>query len=213
MSTKIKSYVWITSIILLMFSCSVFGQRQVTVSEAIDSVLAINPNILMSKAQVDASRSQVSQATATLLPQLYANAGYTLYEEPNIVTPIHQQGVFPPLDYEIYETNIQLSVPIFDGGRRLTQRRIATANVDENMAFDELTRNELLKQVAEIFILSRQTEDQSRLINKRLASLYKQWEDLQVLNAEGRVSKGDLALVTKLFITLSDGLTERSGRS
>ncbi len=207
MSTKIKSYVWITSIILLILPGSILGQRQVTVSEAIDSVLAINPNILMSKAQVDASRSQVSQATATLLPQLYANAGYTLYEEPNIVTPIHQQGVFPPLDDEIYETNIQLSLPIFDGGRRLTQRRIATANVDENMAFDELTRNELLQQVAEIFILSRQTEDQSRLINKRLASLYKQREDLQVLNAEGRVSKGDLALVSSLIAsTKSDSV-------
>jgi len=190
-----------------MFSSSVFGQRQVNVSEAIDSVLSLNPNILMSEAQVEASRSKVSQATATLLPQVYANAGYTLYEEPNIVTPIHQQGIFPPLDDEIYEANLQLSVPIFDGGRRLTQRKIATANVDENLAFDELTRNELLNQVAEIFILARQTEDQSLLINKRLTSLYQQWEDLQALNAEGRISKGDLALVSSLIAsTKSDSI-------
>lgn len=207
MKMRFKTFIWITSIIILMFSSSAFSQRQVTVSEAIDSVLAFNPNVLMSKVQVDASRSKVSQSTATLLPQLYANAGYTYYEEPNIVTPIHQQGVFPPLDDEIYEANLQLSVPIFDGGRRLTQRKIATVNVDESMAFHELTRNELLKQVAEIFILARQTEDQSLLINKRLNSLYQQQEDLQALNAEGRVSKGDLALVSSLVSsTKSDSI-------
>lgn len=207
MKMRFKTFIWITSIIILMFSSSAFSQRQVTVSEAIDSVLAFNPNVLMSKVQVDASRSKVSQSTATLLPQLYANAGYTYYEEPNIVTPIHQQGVFPPLDDEIYEANLQLSVPIFDGGRRLTQRKIATVNVDESMAFHELTRNELLKQVAEIFILARQTKDQSLLINKRLNSLYQQQEDLQALNAEGRVSKGDLALVSSLVSsTKSDSI-------
>lgn len=199
MSVKFKSYIWITSIILSMLPGSVLGQRQVTVSEAIDSVLALNPNVLMSKVQVHASRSKVSQATATLLPQLYANAGYTHYEEPNIVTPIHQQGVFPPLDDEIYEANLQLFVPIFDGGRRLTQRKIASVSVDENRAKSDLIRNEVLKQVAEIFLYARQTDDQSSLINKRLKSLYQHFKDLQNLENEGRVSKGDLALVSSLI--------------
>ena len=57
----------------------------------------------MANAQVDAFKASVSQATGSFLPQLYANAGYTRYEEPNIITPIHQLGVFPPLDDEIYE--------------------------------------------------------------------------------------------------------------
>lgn len=207
MSSQIKSYICFISTALLMSFSPAFGQRLVTVSEAIDSVLAHNPNILMSHAQVGASRSKVSQATATLLPQLYANAGYTLYEEPNIVTPIHQQGVFPPLDDEIYEASLQLTIPVFDGGRRITQRRIASSYVDENLAIDELTRNELLKQVAEIYILARQSQDQSVLINKRLTSLYRQRDDLQVLDVEGRISKGDLALVSSLLAsTKSDSV-------
>jgi len=202
-----KSHIRITSMILLILSGSAFGQRQVTVSEAIDSVLTLNPNILMTRAQVDASRSRVSQATASLLPQLYANAGYTLYDEPNIVTPIHRQGVFPPLDDEIYEANLQLSLPIFDGGRRFTQRRIAIAGVDEITGIEEFTRNELLSQVAEIYVLARQIEDRSLLLNKRLASLHRQREDLRALEAEGRVSKGDLALVTSLIAsTKSDSI-------
>ncbi|MFH1699869.1 MAG: TolC family protein [Candidatus Zixiibacteriota bacterium] len=199
MKTNHKSVVWIVSFILLASTGSTFGQRQVTISEAIDSSLAINPRLSMTKAQVSASRSAVSQATGSLLPQLYATAGYTLYEEPNIVTPIHQQGVFPPLDEELYEANLQLSIPIFDGGRRLTQRKIATTNVDESKATNDLVRNEILKQVAEIFLYARQMDDQSLLINKRLATLYQQMQDLQVLATEGRVSKGDLALVSSLI--------------
>lgn len=199
MKTNHKSVVWIISFILLASTASTFGQRQVTISEAIDSSLVINPRLSMTKAQVSASRSAVSQATGSLLPQLYATAGYTLYEEPNIVTPIHQQGVFPPLDEELYEANLQLSIPIFDGGRRLTQRQIATMNVDESKATNDLVRNEILKQVAEIFLYARQIEDQSLLINKRLATLYQQMQDLQVLATEGRVSKGDLALVSSLI--------------
>ena len=108
-----------TLIILFgLFACSsvVLGQRTMTIVEAIDSSLSVNPQLLLTNAQMDASRASVRQATASLLPQLYANAGYTKYEEPNIIIPIHEIGVFPPLDDEIYEANLQLSVPIFDGG-------------------------------------------------------------------------------------------------
>jgi len=184
---------------LLVFSGAVLGQRTMTIAEAIDSSLSVNPQLLLTNAQVDAFDASVSQATASLLPQLYASAGYTRYEEPNIITPIHQLGVFPPLDDEIYEANLQLSIPIFDGGRRLVKRKIATAGVEESRATNDLMRNNILRQVAELFLLARQTADQSQLINKRLISLYQQLEDLRVLEQGGRVSRGDIALVASLI--------------
>ncbi|RKX29066.1 MAG: hypothetical protein DRP47_02660 [Candidatus Zixiibacteriota bacterium] len=188
-------------ILFALFVCSgaVLGQRTMTIVEAIDSSLSVNPQLLLTRAQVDAFSASVSQATASLLPQIYANAGYTRYEEPNISTPIHQLGVFPPLDDEIYEANLQLSIPIFDGGRRLAKRKIATAGVEESRATNDLMRNNILRQVAELFLLARQTADQSQLIYKRLISLYQQLEDLRVLEQGGRVSKGDIALVASLI--------------
>ncbi len=192
----------IMAAVLLASPVPASGQRAVTISDAIDSSLAFNPQLLMTDAKLDASEATVRQATGSLLPQLYATAGYTRYEEPNIVTPIHEQGVFPPLDDEIYEANLQLSIPIFDGGRRLTKRKAATADVDESRATDDLVRNEILQQVAEIFLYARRAEDQSVLINKRLASLYRQLHDLQSLEKEGRVSKGDLALVSSLIASM-----------
>lgn len=199
MKTMHKLIILSISFFQLTFGGLTFGQRQVRISEAVDSLLASNPQLLLSNAQLYASESVVNQVTGTLLPQLHATAGYTLYEEPNIVTPIHQQGLFPPLDDEIYEANLQLSLPIFDGGRRLTQRKVAAVSVDESQATNDLVRNEVLKQVAEIFLNTRQINDNSLLINKRLASLYLQLKDLQDLESEGRVTKGDLALVSSLI--------------
>ncbi len=199
MNRQSISKIFIIAVALLASAQPVVSQQAMTIEEAIDSSLSVNTRLLLTDAQVDASYASVRQATGSLLPQLYANAGYTRYEEPNIITPIHKQGVFPPLDDEIYEASFHLAVPIFDGGRRLAKRKIATAGVKESRATNALVQNDILRQVAEVFLLARQAADQSQLINKRLASLYQQLKDLKALEQSGRVSQGDIALVSSLI--------------
>lgn len=170
-----------------------------TMGEAIDSSLSYNPNLKEVYFREDAAGAAVSRSTSSFLPQIHANAGYTKYEEPTIVTPIHEQGVFPPLDDQIYEANVQLQVPLFDGGRRLASRRIASAVQEERQAYSRLVRNDVLRQIAEVFLLSHQADDQLELLNERLVSLYQQATDLKDLEDEGRATTGDVALVSSFI--------------
>lgn len=198
------------TVALLIVTGTVRGQRQVTISEAVDSAMSLNPRLMAAEARTVASHAAVRGTTGSFLPQLHVTSSYTRYEEPNIVTPIHQPGIFPPLDDEIYEANLQLSIPIFDGGRRLTQRRSASASVDENQATRELVRSEVLRQVAEVFLYFRQSVDQSALINNRLENLYRQLHDLKILGEGGRVSQGDIALTSSLIASMrSDSIDVR----
>lgn len=170
-------------------------QTSVSLEAALDLSLAVNPSLQAAQARTKAAQASVSQATGNFLPQLNLNAGYTKYQEPNTITPIHEVGVFPLLDDEIYNANLNLSLPIFDGGRRLSNRKIAKASETENKANRQLIKQTVIQQITEIYLLSRQVEDQSNLIDKRLHSIHYRYQDLLALESEGRVPPGDVALV------------------
>ncbi len=183
--------------LLLFFSVAVGLHSQVTLSmeEALELSLTTNPNLLAASARTKAAQASVRQATGNFLPALYLNAGYTKYQEPNIITPIHEVGVFPALDDEIYNANLSLSLPIFDGGRRWSIRKIAKSSERENRANKQLVKQTLLQQVSEIYLLAKQVQEQALLIGKRLESLHQRYNDLLAMETEGRVQQGDVALV------------------
>lgn len=167
----------------------------ITLSEAIEEALARNPSLSAFEEYRHASEARMWEARSGYFPQLSVVAAYTRYQEPNIVIPIHEQGVFPPLDDQIYETSFQLKVPLFNGGRTAANTRAARANVKESHAQEDLAKLGVMEAIGQIFIQAWQLDDNQRLVTARINSLRRRRRELSLLLEEGRVSPADLALV------------------
>ncbi len=169
--------------------------ESISLSQALETALGENPSIKASTHQREAARARVWEAKSGFLPQLSVTGGYSKYQEPNIIIPIHQIGVFPPLDDQIYETSVQMRMPLFTGGRVSANARAAKASLHESAAQEELVRLALLEGVGQVFIQARQLEDNRQLVAARIQSLERRYREMSLLLKEGRISPADLALV------------------
>lgn len=167
-----------------------------TLTEALNAAEVHSPAIGAAQRQREAAEARTREAASGLYPQLSLTAGYTRHQEPNVIVPIHQVGVFPPLDDQIYETSIQLRLPIFNGGRTRANRRVAKAGVVESSVWEGQVRIDLIEGIAQIFILAREQQDRADLITARIRSLQRRQDELSLLLNEGRVSPADIAQVT-----------------
>lgn len=190
--------VWVCLLILAFWVSSSQARdvsRAMTLSEALEAALAQNPVAGAVRAQRQAAEARVGESRSGFFPQILVSSGYTRFKEPNIVVPIHKAGVFPPLDNDIYETILQLNIPLFKGGRTWAAHRAAKAVERESLAQEDLSRIRLIEGVAQIFIRSWTLEDTQTLLKVRLKALKQRHDELITLLNEGRVSPGDLALV------------------
>ncbi len=171
-------------------------ERHIALSEALRMALENNPAVEAMHSQRRAAEARTREAMSGFLPQLSLNASYTRYQEPNIILPIHQVGVFPPLDDQIYDARVQLYLPIFDGGRTFASRRAARAGMHESRVQEEETRIALAERITQIFIQAQEITDKENLITARVRSLQRRHDELSLLLGEGRVSPADLANVS-----------------
>jgi adhesin transport system outer membrane protein len=169
--------------------------ESITLSEALEEALARNPSISASEEYRLASEARVWEARSGYFPRFSIVAGYTRYQEPSIVIPIHEQGVFPPLDDQIYETSFQLKVPVFNGGRTAANTRAAGADAKESHAQKNFAEAQVMERIGQVFIQAWQMEDNQRLVTSRITSLRRRHREMSLLLGEGRVSPADMALV------------------
>ncbi|MGD2135207.1 MAG: TolC family protein [Gemmatimonadales bacterium] len=182
--------------------------RTISIAEALDLGLSRNAALLAAHSRHRASEARVAEARSGYLPQLSVTTGYTRYQEPTIIVPIHEAGVFPPLDDDIFEAAAQLRIPLFDGGRTSAAVRSARALATEAEAAGALTESHLLSELGRIFVQAEQLRDQRRLFTARLDALSERRRELSLLLAEGRVTAGDVALVTSTIEAVrADSLT------
>ena len=100
---------------------------QLSLREAIDQALRNSSRLRETGAAYDAAHAGAGALTSTYLPTASLSA-YDLYSEyPTTVTPIRQQGVFPPLDDNVYEVSVNATWTVFDFGRGRAGRRAARA--------------------------------------------------------------------------------------
>lgn len=183
-----------------------------TLVEALNTAEAHSPAIGAVKKQREVAEAKAGEAASGLYPQLSLAAGYTRYQEPNVIVPIHQVGVFPPLDDQIYETSIQLRVPIFSGGRTRANQRAAEAGVLESNVQEDQVRIDLIEGIAQIFILAREQQDRADLMTSRIHLLQRRRDELALLLDEGRVSPADMAQVTAAAAAARADSVELAGR-
>lgn len=163
-------------------------------SEALRTGLNENPGVRAAALNEMAAGHRVASSRSGLFPVVSFSSGYTRYEEPMSVTPIHRVGQFPTLDDEIYETGIGVLLPLFSG-RVLSDIDMAKSSASEAAAVNNLTQMEMIKRIAEIFIAGRELADNRRLLDSHIAALRQRREELGSLHSEGRVSLAEISLI------------------
>ncbi len=187
------------AVVAVLLSITGFAAAQmptISLQEALDAALKRNPLVDAMRQQRRTAEARVREATGGFLPQISMLVGYTRYQEPNIIIPIHKVGVFPPLDDQIYEARLQLQVPLFSGGRTLANRRAAKAGMQESRMQETLAELSLIERIGQMFIQAQELNDRAQLIAARITSLRRRHHELSLLLQEGRVSPADLAIVT-----------------
>ncbi len=172
-----------------------FGVPAVGLEAALAEALDGNLGLQAAKFDRERATSRIGEARGTLLPNLSAAAGYTRYSDPNTILPIHEAGVFPPLDDDIYEGSLSLQMPLFDGGRRRAGLMAARAGADAASADLDRVRQATIAAVSDLFIRARKLEDNLELIRGRVAALEVRREETADLVSAGRAAPGDLSLL------------------
>ncbi len=168
----------------------------VSLSTALRAALADNPALSSVRNKRESAKARVGEANSGFLPQLSLLAGFTQFQEPNVIVPIHEIGVFPPLDDQIYEASLQLRLPLFNGGRAMANKRASVASVKELQGQEEIVQTSLMEGVGQLFIQGKEVEDKKSLVVARIKSLRRRHQELALLLREGRVSPADVAIVT-----------------
>ncbi len=163
------------------------------IAEALRTALRDNPAAAAAAWGNAAALGRVGEARAGLLPQVSASAGFSRFEEPMTVTPIHRIGSFPPLDDRIYDIGLQVSVPVLSG-RILAGIGAAEAASAEASAVVDRARIETLLRTAGVYIAAMEVDDRGRLLAAHIGTLEQRLRELEALAAEGRASEADLAL-------------------
>jgi outer membrane protein TolC len=206
-NNKMTIYLSGALLISSLFSSLFANQNSqgMNLTEALEIALKQNPGIRSVRAQRDAAEAKVRKSKSDYFPQVTLSSGYTRYEEPTVIIPIHEIGVFPPLDNDLFYAVSQVKLPLFNGGRTAAAARAAKALANESVALKDLTEMQLIEHIAQIYIQSQELLDKEALIIARLNVLQQSYHELNILLQEGRVSPADLALVTSsLELTRAD---------
>lgn len=179
---------------------SITEKGELTLTTAIDRSLENATNIRIAKAYSDGAEASSSLLSSDYIPKISSSLSYSLSQYPQIVTPIRQQGVFPPLDDQIFEANIQADWEIFDFGESRAIRQKAKSLADAaNIKYD-LARMETIESTTSAFIQLQQLRELKQVQKERIKALKENKEQLQSLYREGRVAKVDLLKIDDTIV-------------
>ncbi len=183
-----------------------------TLSQAMERAAAANPAIRSHEAELDRQELGKEIARGQRLPKVDLSAGYTSHAYPTLVTPIRRAGVFPPLDRDIANIGIALSVPLYTGGRLIAGESLAQHNRDAAAYALRSAGQDLLFNVAATYTKALYLRDLQKAVQARIRALETEQAHLARRLAEGRAAKLELVrLQTQLSQARHDLLATEQG--
>lgn len=181
-------------------------------SEAIDRSLENATSVRLAQADRAMAESNSGILSSDYIPRISGSVSYTLSQYPQIITPIRQQGAFPPLDDEIYEATLQADWEIFDFGEGRAARKAALAFAEAADIRYELSRLESIEAVASRFVQVQQLRELKRVQIQRIEALHESKGRLQTLYEEGRIAEIDLMKIEDTIIDAETDVLETGHR-
>jgi outer membrane protein TolC len=151
-------------------------------NEAVQIALANNPDVAAATWDSEAARSRYDYAVGTRWPRLSIVGGYTHHLDEQRLLPVRQPGDPAILSRDIVSGDLVLTMPIFTGGRQVSQIRAA----------------ELLQQSAE-HRLARSREELVFNVSSVFFSILAQRQVIESLEFSGRTLQEHLSRVDALI--------------
>ncbi|MDX1637322.1 MAG: TolC family protein [Balneolaceae bacterium] len=179
----------------------------ITLPDAIDRALEHATTTRIAEADKEAAEAGSGLLSSDYIPKINSSLSYTHSQFPQIVTPIRQQGAFPPLDDQLLEAKLQADWEIFDFGESRAIRQKTKALADAANVKYELAKMETIESTASAYVQLQQLRELKRVQQERLETLKKSKEQLESLYREGRIAKVDLLKIEDTIVEAETSIT------
>jgi outer membrane protein TolC len=186
--------------------------EHLTLAEAMHRALVANPAIKSREAELQKELLGIDIARGQHWPKVDFDASYTRYAYPSLVTPIRQPGVFPPLDRDVSNVGIALSLPLYAGGKLVAGESLAENSREAAAQALRGAGQDLLFNVTSTFTKALHLRDLQKSAGARVKTLETEETHISQRLAQGRVAKLELIrLQTQLSQARHDLLTIEQG--
>jgi outer membrane protein TolC len=172
-----------------------FAQAPLSVNAAIKTALHNNPSYQSQDMGVDIARLSLDKAKAGKLPTLDLRGGYTRYSDPMIIVPIHETGIFPELDQDIFTSGLYAQMPLYTGGRLSASKDMARANIAGTQQRKEIMKQDLIFSVMQYYSELLTVKKLQQASDQRLAFYRKEQNRVDLLLSQGKATRLDQAKI------------------
>ena len=175
--------------------------RPMGLDDAISRALRTSSHVHQAEAQREAAEAAAGPLASAYMPSASLSASSLYSQYPMTVTPIREQGIFPPLDEQVNELSLNVSWTVFDFGRGRAERKSALALADAaNLQYD-LARMETVERITAGYVRLAQLRDVQRAQEERRLALLERQTQLIALHDEGRVPDVELLRIAEVLLT------------
>jgi outer membrane protein TolC len=200
--------------VLLALSATALAEEPLPLWEAMSRALQANPAFKGQQLDIDRQDLEQEIARGQHLPKVDLTAGYARYAYPSLVTPIRQAGVFPPLDRDIANIGLALSLPLYAGGRLVAGEALAEHNREAATQAVRASGQDLLFNVVSTYTKALHFRNLEKTLDLRIKALEREEKDIIQRIDQGRAAKLELIrLQTQLSQARHDRVIVRQGES
>ncbi len=190
------------------------GGDQLTLEGSIQRALAENPALEGQRRDLQAVELERDAARGLRLPSLSLSGSYTRYSDSTLVHPIHAAGNFPPMDEEIVGVGLDLSLPLYAGGRLVQGEARAEHGVQARAGTVAGTRQQLIYDIVSAYTETLQRSRVAEALEHRIDRLQTEEADLALKIQQGSAAPLErLRVQSQLSQARYDLVAERQGRA
>lgn len=178
---------------VLLSSCkAVFAADPLPLWEAMARAAQSNPVIKSQQAEVSRQTLEQDVARGQRLPKVDLDAAYTHHAYPSLITPIREAGVFPPMDRDVANIGVALSLPLYRGGKLVAGEALAAHNREASVQALRAGGQDLLFNVVATYTKALHFRQLGQVLDSRIRALQREEKDIGLRIREGRAARLDL---------------------
>ncbi len=180
--------------------------------EAMERAAQSNPAIKSQQVEVSKQTLEQDIARGQHLPKVDLNAAYTRYAYPTFVTPIRDTNVFPPMDRDIANIGLAMTLPLYRGGKLVAGEALAAHNREASVQTLRAGGQDLLFNVTATYTKALHFRQLVKVLDARIKALQQEEKDIGLRLREGRVARLELIrLQTQLSQARYDRISVAQG--
>jgi len=203
---------WLLLPMALAGGMQAMAEEPLTLWEAMRRAAEANPAVR--SRQVEVARQTLEQdiARGQHYPKLELYGGVTHYGYPSFVTPIRQAGVFPPMDKDISNLGVTITLPVYSGGKLAAGETLAAQHREAALQALRSSGQDLLFNVVASYARALHFKHLGRTLDSRMAALEREERDIGLRIEHGRAARLELIrLQTQLSQARHDGVVIAQG--